>query len=96
MKRAQKVLSAIRQKKIFGQAKPYAIRKQKFTNKVRELIIIIKKPKPGKKKKSKSINGKFDETRPKKVRARSEKKKSLVKRNPTRCESKKSRTKFVI
>ena len=37
----KKILSVIRQKKIFGQAKPYAMRKQKITNKVRDLIISI-------------------------------------------------------
>ena len=40
-------MSAIREKKIFGQAKPYAIRRQKFTNEVHELI----KKKTGQKKK---------------------------------------------
>ena len=50
MKRAQNERDPTRDptKKMFGQAKPYAIRKQKFTNKVRELI---KKKKPDKKKK---------------------------------------------
>ena len=51
MKRAQKILSAIRRKKLFMRAKPYAVRKQKIANKVRDLIIKIKKTKPGKKKK---------------------------------------------
>ena len=53
MKRAQKKFERDPRKKIFLRAKPYAIRKQKFTNKVRELI--IKKTKPDKKKKSREI-----------------------------------------
>ena len=38
MKRAQKSLSAIGEKKIFMRAKPYAVRKQEIANKVRNLI----------------------------------------------------------
>ena len=51
-----------------------------------------KKNKTGQKKKV----GKFDETRPKKFWARSERKKFSCERNPTRSESKKLRTKFAI
>ena len=50
MKRVQKNFERDPTKKIFGQAKPYAVRKQEITNKVRDLII-IKIKKPGKKKK---------------------------------------------
>ena len=89
MKRAQKNFELDPTKKIFGQAKPYAIRKQKFTNKVRELI--IKKQNRAKKKKV----GKFDETRPKKFWKRSEKKIFLRAKPYAVSESKNSRTKFV-
>ena len=41
MKRAQKNFERDPTKKIFGQAKPYAMRKQKITNKVRDLMIHV-------------------------------------------------------
>ena len=96
MKRAQNNFERDPRKKFFCERNPTGLWKQKITNKVRDLIIIIKikKTKPGKKKKK---VGKFDETRPKKIWARSEKKKIFASETLRACESKKLRTsKFAI
>ena len=64
------------------------MRKQKFTNKVCELIIIIIIIKQNRAKKKKV--GKFDETRPKKFWARSEKKKFFASET-LRCSERKQK-----
>ena len=96
MKRAQKKFSARSEKKNFFASEILCCVKAKIHEKSSWINNYNNNNKNKKKKPGKKKVGKFDETRPKKVWARSEKKFFFASETLRACESKKLRTKFAI